>query len=374
MFEIAPLRQNIAVRSIYEDALDSRDRVCGRQTLTWSSAETSMKIARSIRCLAHYSLGLILQKARKWQAALNQFEIAQRLAPTPWTSLLLRAGALREMGRLSQAWDLVHAAFEGRGLPPLSSAVIYGLSQLMPELEDAARPWSRAPETIRRPDMLLIDSMFAHGKPKTGKVAMQRGDYKSALRAFEPSVHEDPSSIGSALGLASARAALGELEGAAEAAHEAVRLEPYNAVARMVLASVLARLGELNASLQQLQEAAALSPDSPEPWEQLGWCLLSLGRAAESQGALERAIELGARSPETAVNLGEAMLEAGNATEAVETLKGAVLSRPDRVWVRRDLAAALLRAGAPEAAEKECQELEKWNRSAAYQLRVALRS
>ncbi len=116
-----------------------------------------------------------------------------------------------------------------------------------------------------------------------------------------------------------------------------------------VLGTVHTFVRNFGAARVLLQRAVALDPNSAWAWSRLGWLAVYADRTDEAQENFEKALRL---SPLDSMNfnnfvgIASAHQVAGDDSTAAETFLRALDERPNAFWIHRNLAPALLGAGA----------------------------
>jgi Flp pilus assembly protein TadD len=213
--------------------------------------------------LAHYDLGVVLEKAGRLDDAAAQYRETLRIDPRHARARTNLGGLLVRQGRAPEA------------LPLLVEAV-------------AGDPAS--PEAHNNLAMALAGS---------GRLPEAVAEYEAALR-IRPDYAEASANLGAAL------EGLGRT-GEAEARYrEALRADPSCVSALNNLGFLLGKGGRTGEAVALLQEAVRLAPGSPEANNNLGIALLVQGRAAEAAERFREALRLRPGYPEARANLDRA--------------------------------------------------------------------
>jgi len=130
----------------------------------------------------------------------------------------------------------------------------------------------------------------------------------------------------------------GRLKGAAQRAAAVVRRQPGNGAAWRVSAPVFEKLGETEMALHAWRRAVELDPDRRWPWFHLGNLLIQQGRFGQAAEALAKAHALGPPQAAVLANLGTALVHAGRLGSAQNALQQAIDTDPNHLGARLTLA------------------------------------
>jgi arylsulfatase A-like enzyme/Tfp pilus assembly protein PilF len=179
------------------------------------------------------------------------------------------------------------------------------------------------------------DRLATRARLSDADKALGRGEYKTALAAFDAVLAEEPKSRFALLRSASALLALGRPRDAVPRLETLVAIDPHQPEARYQLADALTRSGRTARAIQEWRDVTRLQPRRSVAWANLGTVLLMAGRTDEALPALEEAKRLGGDDPAVAENLAEARyrhavaeLAAGRPDSARKSLAAAVADDP----------------------------------------------
>jgi predicted O-linked N-acetylglucosamine transferase (SPINDLY family) len=228
-----------------------------------------------------------------------------------------------------------------------------------------------------------------------GVLALQRGDYESAITLIRQAVGLNPADARYYSNLGLAQEALGKLQEAEASYEQAIRLQPDLADAHDNLANTLRRQGRLERAVTQCREALRLRPGFPEAHSNLGNILLDLGKldeavthyrlalrarpnyakannnlgiALERQGKTDEAIccfrdalRMEANYAEAYYNLGNALEGRSQWEEVVDCYRKALHWRPHFAEAHNNLGSVLLKLGYTNEASVHLQEAIRLN-------------
>jgi len=131
----------------------------------------------------------------------------------------------------------------------------------------------------------------------------------------------------------------------------ALAVDPKNWVAHNNLAAELLEEGKTSEAKDHVNAALAQQPDYPDAWLTLGMILEQEGKPEQAIAVYERAVAIRPHHP-AALNLGAALQKAGRGDEARGIYEAALRGDPENRALRNNLAAVLMDAKEPAAAEK----------------------
>jgi len=163
----------------------------------------------------------------------------------------------------------------------------------------------------------------------TAEDQLGRGDYRSALAAFDRVLASDPKNRFALSRSGLALLELGRGEAALQRMEKAVGSGPDHPESLLTLAQALARLGRHEAAAVRWTELCRMQPRQAAYWVGLGNALGLSGRTARAVDAFARAVELEPRDPDLLVRLAFAEHGAGRDPSAAAHLaEASALSPP----------------------------------------------
>ncbi|BBK41038.1 hypothetical protein STVA_10580 [Allostella vacuolata] len=249
------------------------------------AAYRAVLATRPDHAVARHRIGVLALQAGQPRAALDELELAARLAP--------RDALVRH--------DLGHAlAALGR-------------------LADAAAAWAEAGRLAPR---------LASAHANQGMALAALGRFAEAAPVFRAALQADPNHRDAWLGHADSLLRCGRPADALSALDRArVRVGPHPDFA-LVRAAALRQTGDPAAALAVLDEAVAAAPRHAGAWAALGLARLDQGDPAGAAAALERAEALDPASPEAPFNRATAERERDRLGAALAALERAIRRRP----------------------------------------------
>ncbi len=148
--------------------------------------------------------------------------------------------------------------------------------------------------------------------------AARQAAYRAAAVSFERATTAAPENLEAWMGLADARARLGEQGESLAAWMRVVQLAPSVPYARLELARTLADIGRTQDAVLQYQELAALEPRSAEPWLRIGDAWGEDERWHEAARAYREALARDAAAVEALARLGGVLEQQGDTQGARE--------------------------------------------------------
>jgi tetratricopeptide (TPR) repeat protein len=162
-----------------------------------------------------------------------------------------------------------------------------------------------------------------------GEAYRFKGDYSSAIQAYESALGVDPAFGAAYVGIARARLAINPNANVMSFLDEAVRLDPNFGEAYLERALVKARENNMTGALQDLAEADRRMPNSPVVYYQLAQARIREGDLDLALSAARRANELDVTDLPTYLLLGQIYAAQGDEEEAVKALDTYLKYRPD---------------------------------------------
>ncbi len=225
----------------------------------WRDSETLFKRAIAVtkrNTLAHYNLGVELQKQRRWAEAEKQYRQVLRIVPRQHDARLNLALMLMRQSRYKEAEkhyrDLITARYH-------VAEAYQGLAQSMVgqnRFEDAVLYYKKAIKERPRVARLHLGLGFAYARLKA---------LDKALAEFSRAVTLDPRDAAAHYYLGLIYHAQGKLSPAIKACQEAVDLVPASPQYHDTLARMLYDAGDFRGSWRELQQVERLG-GAPNPY------------------------------------------------------------------------------------------------------------
>lgn len=194
------------------------------------------------------------------------------------------------------------------------------------------------PYTGLSPDLDLSDRDRALGAFLKGEVAMQNGDYDTALEAYQRAARLDPDEPRLHARLAHLYVRRGELERAHEAATFAVTKRPDDIPTRMLLAGTLVGLGREQAAAEEYREVIGRDSGTTEAYLLLSALYTKWGEPEKARIVLERLVEADPGSVMGYYYLGRLHAGAGRLDDARDSFGEALRRNGRSVLILTDLA------------------------------------
>jgi predicted O-linked N-acetylglucosamine transferase (SPINDLY family) len=161
-----------------------------------------------------------------------------------------------------------------------------------------------------------------------GLVALQRGEFESAIELIERALPELNDLPEVHLNLGNALRGVGRLAEAVDCYRRAIALDPGYGMAHSNLAHALNEQGLFEAGLESSRRAIELIPDFLGAQVSCIAALLGLERFADAEAPLRRAVDLVPDRPEAHRDLGEVLAKLGRLDEAVASYRQALDLNP----------------------------------------------
>lgn len=311
------------------------------QALPGHAAQTSDPVSRvieevrakpsdagKINSAREFGFGLLA--ASRYEDAWAVFKVILDVAPQDGRAMYGGALALFNLRRVTEAEQLVRAAF------------------------NSTRDALRAPAT-NQGSVVEINRRASDALVLLGVILAVKGEAAGALKAVEQAVSLSPDSFDAQFALGRARYGAGDPLGAAKAFRSAVALKAEDANARFFLATALEGAGDYDAALAVYRELLSIRPEAADGHLGLGVLLIKLGGERTDEGIREllRAVALNGDLYEARITLGRALVSKGQAQESVEHLQRAAALAPKNPEPHYQLALAYKRLGKTAEAARE---------------------
>ncbi|MDQ3814302.1 MAG: tetratricopeptide repeat protein [Armatimonadota bacterium] len=311
---------------------------------------------------ARRAYGDALFDSRKFEAALKEYEAANRLAPDQPATLTHLGYALLELDRLSEAANSFRAALGVESSPRVllasldvasartefipASATAYApaltglawlalehdrpaLAQVAAEQAVVAQKNAQVQTTSTRDG---IEANTAEAQIALGVALMrQPGHLADATQAIEAALGSEPAEYHyqARAWMALAYLAQNDFDGALRAAQQATQLQPHSALAHGNQALVHFFRGEANKAQREAQIAVDLNPEAPTARVALGQALLARGDVDAANRVAAQAVALDPQLPQARYLLGVANASRRDYRHAEAELKEGLRLAPD---------------------------------------------
>jgi arylsulfatase A-like enzyme/Flp pilus assembly protein TadD len=250
------------------------------EKLLQRSAE--LVLARSYLATAYFDRGRFRDAAAECTTLLTR-------VPGDFDATLLFGRSLLRLGKDPEARELLEraAAIDSASADPWVELAQLALHRRSNEQAESSLAEARKRDD-RAPGVKMVE----------GKIAMLRGDLRSADAAFRgaldaaPFEEEPRTQLGNLL-LTERR--LAEAEGLFR---DGLRYRPQSSQLHVGLGNTLALAGRMGEAIPELERALALSPDSPMVLNSLGFAYGQTGSSEKGLALLKRSLELSPDQPE----------------------------------------------------------------------------
>lgn len=190
-------------------------------------------------------------------------------------------------------------------------------------------------------EILDSDPANAAALQGLGVLAMQKGDFQSAVDLIGRAAAAKPEAANIQASLGQALAGAGRAQDAIPVFQRALQIQDDLPEAWFGLGLALQTVKRREESVAAYRRFIEFSPDVPEAHNNLGTALFSLGRVEEAAGAFRRTLELRPDYVEAMGNLGGALLWLKRIDEAIALFRRGLELRPDSPLVWNNLGNAL---------------------------------
>jgi Tfp pilus assembly protein PilF len=209
--------------------------------------------------------------------------------------------------------------------------------------------------TDTMPDEAELDQEMTT-RVQEGKQALEKGDIKGALVAFEKVVNHFPQRPEGHNNLGALYAALGESQRAEQCFDRVLDILPQQPNVLYNRGIVRARQGDHSGAAADFLQAAELHPDDGDAWNNLGVSLFAQGQIEAAETHFRTALELQPENRNAILNLSDAEASLGQRARAIRGLRS-YLGRHDDPEVRCKLV-ELMVEGCSEALAEAAREAE----------------
>lgn len=283
---------------------------------------------------ARYLLGVIHQRAGRFDRALRAFDAVLEQRPADLPSLLRRGEILLRQRRLESA----RKAFERAvSQAPLSASAHYGLGRVLrAQKHDASAVSSFERALELQPHAVAVHHPLARALRRLGELEGAR-DHLGQAGDSSP-VMDDPvlaqmaeqSVLARTFLVQADRARRRGLTGAAQRFYRrALELDPHDAGVHYNLGTLYGELGRLEDAERHFRAALENDPGRADAFYNLGVGLRARGRLQEAVGAFEEAGRLEPENAETRLELAVTLWAVGRREEARADLRRVVDAERD---------------------------------------------
>jgi protein O-mannosyl-transferase len=281
---------------------------------------------------AHVNLGADLDKSGETAAAIIHYQEAVRLAPDDVSAHNNLGLALFKFGRIEAAIQQYKEAIR---LAPNNASIRNNLGAALNQQGATANAISQFQEALRQqPD-------YAEARFNLARILAKSGRVEDAIRQFEELLRHQPDYPGARFNFGVALAALGRTDQAIEQYSEAIRLNPDDAEAHCNLGNCLVKQGLADQAISQYQDAARLNPGNAYIRNNLGTALDMTGRTDEAINQFREAVRLDHDNLLARFNLANALMQKGQTEEAISQFQELISRKPDFTAARDRLAQLL---------------------------------
>ena len=261
-----------------------------KQAAYWKDSESLW--THTLNCttgngVAHYNLGIALDRQGRLDEAIEHYQKALQIIPDSPTTEYCLGNDLRQKGRVDEAIEHYQKALQLR--PELAAETHYNL----------------------------------------GIALGQKGRVDEAIVQYREALQSDPDFADAHINLGITLLQTGQLDEAISHLQRTLQINPGNAKAQNNLGNAFLQKGNAAEAIAHFQQAMQLEPDDPWVKNNLAWLLATSAEALLRDGdkavQLARVNELaGGENPIILHTLAAALAESGRFSEAVETAQRAL--------------------------------------------------
>lgn len=309
-------------------------------------------------------------QAGDFETALEILDKILVYDPGRGAALLLRASALRSLGRHADALAAAQAAVRRNGSNALGQRIVANIFIDEGRSEDAEKAARRAvlldpAEALNYNTLGLAVRARAltplpYGEPITdaqGDILLQRGGLlNEAARLFETATQMNPTLADAFINLGATLADLGRTALATRALENSLRLDPANPSAHIILGVTHFRGNDLVGAVREFEEALRIDPNNPCALVNLAAVRYQQGLTDEALSLAQKALEREAANPQALVLRGTIRRDVGHTDAARKDLDLAVNVAPNDGAAHAALGTLLLHLGEAESAQAELEK------------------
>jgi tetratricopeptide (TPR) repeat protein len=243
---------------------------------------------------AYCQTGLLLVLQKRYDEAVQSFNLALRLEPDSFTAIEGLANTLAHQGKNQEAVALYDKVLR---IKPNYSPTHISLGLALKALGRTQEAEAQFRQATQSP----VNT--AASFQSLGKVCFDQGWMEEAVANFTKALRLDPTDAAIHVNLGMALASLRRYPEAQKHYAEAVRLNPTLAEAHFRLGFELGRQGKDAEALSHFAEALRLKPDLKEARVNLGVALMHLGRTGEAIQQFEEVLRTDPTNPTALKNL-----------------------------------------------------------------------
>ena len=282
-------------------------------------------------------LGLIFTENGESRGAEHHFRAALKAQYDPKEVLPHLAQSLLEQAEFEKVLEATRFSDYGDAVLQPEVQSLRGHSQLMlARPADAAKSFEEALK--RKPE-------YAPALLGQARLALLGNDVQAAFALMERALAADPSSVDARLMKGDLHRAAGRLEEALAEYQKVLALNPRSFAANLNLATLYLTLGKTDGARKYVETMLTVAPNAAAGYYLLGLLEFQKGNYVAAEEAVQRVQKAMPNHLPAAALAGVIAYLAGNNEQAEQRL-GETLSRyPGSVYLRKSLAAALLKSG-----------------------------
>ncbi len=282
------------------------------ETKAITNFETALQLDSSM-FWAHYSLGAIYQKQKKYDEALAKFKTSLTLSPNYYPAHYYIGEIHLKQGNHTGAFESFEAA---QSLNPKWEYPVYGIGLVYLDqgnLNQARAAFESAIQNNRK---------FAPAYIKLGQVLAKEGFFEEALKEYQKSAENQPYTAEDVFDLAAIFAEGGNIDGATQLYRRTIEIDPAHAQAHYVIAETLYHQGDKDTAATHYRTAIdsnpALKSNFYKPIEPYFSGILGANQARE---LMDKAVFILPDDPRSHFYMGKLEADAGNTDKAIELYK-----------------------------------------------------
>ena len=296
----------------YTYALTNPKENEGAQEKAIGYFETALELDPSL-FWAHFSLGAIYKKQKKYDEALSKFQTSLTLNPKYYPAHYYIGEVLLKQGKHAEALQSFEAA---QALNPKWEYPVYGIGLV----HLAQGNLNLARETFER--TIQNNRKFAPAYVKLGQVLAKEGFFDEAMQEYQKSAEYQPYTATDIFDLAVIFAEKDNADGAVKLYQRALEIDPTHGPAHFAVAEILYAQGDVDTAVNHYQQAIAGEPTLKNAFfEPLKPYFTGIISTDDARVLLDKAMAVLPDDPRSYFYMGKLEADTSNVQKAIEHYK-----------------------------------------------------
>ena len=304
---------------------------------------------------ARLLLGRVLANQNNLQAAIDQFQQAQKLAPRDPAPLLQLASAYALQKKNAEADRAYQAALQ---IAPDSMAVLGPYAEFLLQHGQGSKAVSLIQHRID------ADAKDTAARLALGTIYIEQKNYPAAEAQLNQVLAMDPKNVSAYMQLGKVQQETGQVDAAIQRYEKARAMQPKFVPLLTMLGDLYLAKGDLGRARKYYEDALAINPNFAVAASNLAWVSTKDGSNLDvALNLAQKAKQIMPEVPAISDTLGWVHYKKGNYSLAVPLFEQCVQTEPAKGIYHYHLGMALMAAGEPTKAKQELDAALRMNLS-----------